>query len=199
MPGRPARPKPTPAQLESRILDALRAAGGSSQRNNLRSAIRPVITTEDFDRSVSELIARGELEAEMVTLTWRSHRGMDLPYHVIVYALVKERRRRAAPTIKPGSDRGSRPRQETRSFAEIEVKVLAALREAGGSKGRSALRTGISPRLPLATFDAAIANLVDRRLIKAKEIKSEDTGQQKNSAIPASTLYSLTSAGKKAR
>jgi hypothetical protein len=199
MNGRPRKPESTPAILEARILEALRAAGGSSQRNNLRASIRPVITTADFDRAIAELAARGAIKAELTTLTWRSHRGMDLPYQVMVYSLPKGRRRRSPPPIQPWPQKGGRRAAPPPTVAEAEKLILKALREADGSKGRTALRGSITQLLSMATFDEAAANLVSRGLITAGKVMTGHTTAWGTIVNRQVMLYSLTKAGKKAR
>lgn len=200
MTGRPPQTNPSPTALEAKILNALRAVGGSSHRNNLRTAIRPVATTAAFDDAIAALAGRGEIKTELITLTWRSPRGMDLPYEVIVYSLTKGRQRKPSTVVKSTKGRSGRPPRPPLTVAEGEDRILKALRDGGGTLGRTALRSRITQLLSLATFDEAVASLVHRGLITAERVMTGHATLIGGYIIKRQVmLYSLTKAGKKAR
>jgi hypothetical protein len=198
MPGRPRAPEPTSAELEARVLDALRAAGGSAQRNSLRSVIRPVMSTADFDRTVEALAASGKLRAEQVTSYWRSHHNQDLPHRAIVYSLAPPGRRK--PSKLPPRPAVAKPSAKPElEGPELEERILAALRESGGALSRSELRDAIGRLIRTPAFESAINGLIAAGAITGKLTTRERLSIRGHTARSTAMIYTLTNRRKRAK
>lgn len=63
---RTPEPPPTTEEIELKLLETLRAAGGSMQRNNLRIAIDLHMRATLLDAVIDDLVRRGVILAEKV-------------------------------------------------------------------------------------------------------------------------------------
>lgn len=198
MTGRPRAPEATSAELEARVIEALRAAGGSAQRNSLRTAIRPVMSTAEFDRTIEALAAAGKIRAEQVTSYWRSHHNQDLPHRATVYRLAPPGRRKPS-TLPPRPAVGKLPGKPPPEGPALEERILAALREAGGALTRSELRNAIGRLIRTPAFDSAIGRLAAKRLITAKLTTRERLSIRGYTARATAMIYALADRRKRPR
>lgn len=76
------------AMLEVRLVDRLEFAGGEMQRNDLREALRANLTSVQFDRIVTPLIARGEVACEKAIVKCVFFDGRSFDRECTVYRLV---------------------------------------------------------------------------------------------------------------
>lgn len=84
---RTPKPPPTAEEIESKLLEALRAAGGSMQRNNLRLAIDLHIRAAMFDAVIDDLVRRKVILAEKAMNYRTSVHGHQIPVTATVYAI----------------------------------------------------------------------------------------------------------------
>lgn len=177
MTGRPANPKPTPAELEARVLDALRAAGDSSRRTDLLNSIKPRMMRAEFDRAIASLAARGEITSEQVDFTWQTHYGKDVSCRAMVYKLAPPGRRK--PTTSPPQRYASRrpTRNAAPEGAELEERLLSVLAEADEPQGRDWLRMAVDRRVKRATFETALSALLAAKRIKVETVTRERRGR----------------------
>lgn len=154
---------------ESRILDALRAAGGSCQRTDLRNAVRGDTSLADFDEALAALAAQGKITGELVT-TWHSPRGTLIGRQRAVYAIAPKGNRKPSklPTPPPA---GGHPAKPLPRGQELDDRILALLRDADGSMGRHELHQAVSVRIKAAQLDDAIARLMAAGQINAEVVK----------------------------
>jgi hypothetical protein len=198
MPGRPRNPATEPGTLEERIITALRNFGGSSQRNALREAIRPQISTADFDRAIDALAGRGDITGEEVTLTWTSHYGKELPYRAIIYKLAPPGRRKRSTVPPPRARVGKKRSKPIPEGAELEDKILAVLRESGEPMSRTYLRMATDGRLSPADFDVGLSALLATERITVTNVMRQRTGRFGPISHQV-TVYSVPKARKRAK
>jgi hypothetical protein len=101
-------PQPDPrAELESRILDALRAAVGSCRRPELRNAVKHWTVFSSFDEALAALATRGQIMGEAVSTASVSPDGILSFRPNIVYYLGRGKPLRlptdARSTSEPGA------------------------------------------------------------------------------------------------
>lgn len=176
MTGRPPNPKPAPAEIEARILDALRAAGGSSQRADLRNAIRPRMATAEFDQALSALAARGEITGEEIEGVRLSCWGTSHPYPAMVYKLAP-RGRRKPTVIPPVRFQGKRRTKPIPAGTELEERIMAALGTAAAPLSRNELRLTVDKRLSAAMLSAVLARLLATKQVETELVTREWMGR----------------------
>lgn len=182
---------------ERRILDALLSAGGSSQRHDLRVSIHPSMSTADFDRSIATLAARGVIRAELRTHTWRSPKGHGLPHQVMVYTLIRGRRRRSPSPVPAWPKKGGPKPKTPLSVAEVAELLLTALRDSGSPLGRAALRRATHRRLLNATFNDALKDVIGRGLVTEMEVNVEVRTRRNTTYARRVAVYGLAKIGNK--
>lgn len=181
------------AELESRILESLRTAGGSCRRPELRKAVKPLTIFASFDEALAALAARGKVMGESVSTASVSPDGILTFRPNVIYYLG-----RGKPTKLPTPpDVGARRKGPAPVGEELDGRIIAALDDAGGSMDRGKLRETVDARLTAAVFDESINRLVAKRQITAEVVKR--LGQGYSGWIAArATVYTLAD-GRKAR
>jgi hypothetical protein len=93
------RPKrktvPTGADLERRVLEVLRAAGGEIRRGPLREAIDMGFPAAELDRATEALLSRGLIRLAQVRIEWQTLQGYQNNRLVTVYRLAKKNGRKS--------------------------------------------------------------------------------------------------------
>lgn len=160
-------PQPDPrSEVQKRILEVLRAAGGSCGRTELRNAVRGQTSLADFNEALNALAARGRITGELVT-TWYSPRGTLIGRQSAVYSIAPKGNRK--PSKLPIPPRAGRPRTNPVPQGQhLDERILTVLRDAGGSMDRHELHQAISVRLKAAQLDEAVARLITDGHITAK-------------------------------
>lgn len=190
-------PQPDPrSQLEVRILETLRAAGGSCRRTELRNAVRGETSLADFDQALADLAARGDITGALVT-TWHSPRGTLIGRQGAVYSIAPKGNCEPSklPTPPPAGRHRTNPVPEGH---ELDERILAVLRDAGGSMDRHDLHQAVSVRLKAARLGEAVTRLIAAGQITAEVVKRVRSGYAGYHGSRA-TVYTLGDGARKQR
>ncbi len=159
--------------IEVRILEALRGAGGTLTRTELRQAIRLGVRSSDLDRAIDALTQRKELMTRHVQREVGRGNGAKAWVAVTVYRLVSQAKKPLpfpARTARPDS-RARDPKSSITETAENRMRrIVVALKALGGTAQRNLLREHIRPTMTSADFDEAIGRLVRDSVLIAEKV-----------------------------
>lgn len=93
MMARVPKPPPTAEEIEVKLLETLRAAGGSMEQNDLRVAIDLHMRAAVLDAVIGDLARRKVILAETATTYRTSIRGHLIPVVATIYQVVDRQSR----------------------------------------------------------------------------------------------------------
>lgn len=181
------------AELENQILEALRTAGGSCHRGELRYAVRTWIGPAYFDEALEALAAQGLIGGELVSTASVADGTLTFRWDVLYYVAPAGQRKPSKLPKPPEPDK--LPRRPVPVGEQLDARIVEALAKAGGQAERGKLRAALDYRVKIPQFDAAIARLRAAKRIKVEVVTRKGMGYS-GWIVSRATVYTLASGRK---
>jgi hypothetical protein len=172
MPPQP-RPKPTDAERQQQVLDALRQVGGTLNRSDLRVALRGQLGSDELTRVTDALSRRRAIKIVRVSREVHIANRRTHWINTTLYRLAESAKDPLPFATRPPRPEPRKPRsRRTPDFSteELADRVADALKALGGRAQRDQLRTKVRPVLKTPTFNAVIAELVRQDRISIEKV-----------------------------